>query len=1034
MTATVASRHHEAAKSFLNNKSKSAILNAELRRQRAADTETALALQDPVAALQDKVDERRRRAVKLLGASGSAEIARCAATVLTDPSATARSAAAEVLGALGAGLAGDLALAALCDAGGRQPDGSSEEVAAVAALVDMGAAIVPPVAALLMDQVAGIRGAAARAIAAMLRDEDGDRRRKAADAMGRVGGASLISVLVGLLGDADWRVRQRAALSLGAMGPDALPALLRALGDLEASTAARDAAVEALAILGSEAVDVLGPLCHHTEESVREAAMACLRKISKTATQSSVAAAAAAALPSAFEAAMSAQQRAASQEGEERMLARMLSDREAGGATRQQAALQLAAKGAAAVPQLVPLLETSTDRQTQRLVERALQSIDDAAIPPEYQARIRRVTRAPARALERFGLASEPSPDEAAALLQHPRFAVRAAAAQLLGASAAEKAAAHADALAVLAVQNPPVELDASEAEEAAAAQTAASEALLGLGEAGAAALQRRLLLCEKPEEAQRAATLLQQLDSSRQFLLPVLADRFGHNATTAAAAAAAVVTAGEELDVGMMRLIAQMAQEDADEDVRRAAADALIWAAGFGVPEAIRLFDQLERFIGRYVGVRAADPGLFSEVKRRTPLPDRLPSKATAGGGDFVMLGCSAVLTDSLLPGEVPTATSVGFTSAREAMLVLSDPVASAPPEVRCAAAEALGAGAVNGEFLTPNGGIGEYASKLVVLLRDREPSVRRAAAEAIAQSRVGAWSGFCTDALRALLGDSYAEVRAAAVLCLGQMGADSSRHAIAIALLLKDPDGTVRRAAVEALGRLRVPGAAQQAAGYLIDVLPEARIAAADALAAMGDLTLRYAAQVVNLLTDYDGDVRNAAVLCLEALNAAPGGAGCGAVETGRLLEHRDEQARRAAIRALGFMGERGLAEALARVAHLEANVQCAALAAIGAVGDTVGRGFGVPLNASELEKAAAAAAAALTPSTTRGLREFRWPVRLEALKALRRLSVAAVPHAALVAPLLKDRDSAVRAEAAGLAAQLASLGQEQRCLARR
>jgi cyclophilin family peptidyl-prolyl cis-trans isomerase/HEAT repeat protein len=89
-------------------------------------------------------------------------------------------------------------------------------------------------------------------LVALLRDEEGRTRRRAALAVGRVGLVEGVEPLLPLLADTDVEVRQMAAFALGLIGhASARPALAKALDDAEPIVQGR--AAEALGMIGDRA-------------------------------------------------------------------------------------------------------------------------------------------------------------------------------------------------------------------------------------------------------------------------------------------------------------------------------------------------------------------------------------------------------------------------------------------------------------------------------------------------------------------------------------------------------------------------------------------------------------------------------------------------------------------------------------------------------------------------------------------------------------------------------------------------------------
>lgn len=250
---------------------------------------------------------------------------------------------------------------------------------------------------------------------------------------------------------------------------------------------------------------------------------------------------------------------------------------------------------------------------------------------------------------------------------------------------------------------------------------------------------------------------------------------------------------------------------------------------------------------------------------------------------------------------------------------------------------------------------------------------------------------------------------MRVAAANALAQMGTDGQRHAWRVANLLQDNEPVVRQAAVLALGLLRDAGGAAQTEIHLRDTEADVRSSSADAFRAMADSGAKHAPAVAERLAD---PVQN---VCLAATAALAHMGGGGATKAVEYLEHHEERVRRNAARALGVMGGAGAEAVAALLAHQNAGVRCAALAALGAMGEV----------AAPYAAVVASAAVGFPPPDSAGCRQERCAVRLEAVRALALLGdVAALPHAAAVRLLLRDREAGVRTAAVTLLARLVVL----------
>ena len=159
-----------------------------------------------------------------------------------------------------------------------------------------------------------------------------------------------------------------------------------------------------------------------------------------------------------------------------------------------------------------------------------------------------------------------------------------------------------------------------------------------------------------------------------------------------------------------------------------------------------------------------------------------------------------------------------------------------------------------------------------LIAALSDKDPSVRRAAAEGLAKTE----DVRAVSPLTARLRDADVEVRKATIVALRSLG---DRPAFEILMpLLADPNETVRHEAIRALGELADPRAVEPLTRELAD--PEDRRAAIWALADLGDA--RAVPALIGQLGDRDvggnaaealatiGDVRAIAPI-IAALSAA-------------------------------------------------------------------------------------------------------------------------------------------------------------------
>ncbi|MCS6319076.1 MAG: HEAT repeat domain-containing protein [Nitrospira sp.] len=148
--------------------------------------------------------------------------------------------------------------------------------------------------------------------------------------------------------------------------------------------------------------------------------------------------------------------------------------------------------------------------------------------------------------------------------------------------------------------------------------------------------------------------------------------------------------------------------------------------------------------------------------------------------------------------------------------------------------------------------------AQRLVALLADSDPDVRRTAAEAL--GKVGHRSA--SAGLIVSLNDRDASVRAAAALSLGRVGDGESGSALAERLA--DSDEAVRAASAMALGAIEISAVREsQILKVLHHPQDSARIAATRALLTLDTVSL--SADLVGALHDSDAQVRQGVVAVL-------------------------------------------------------------------------------------------------------------------------------------------------------------------------
>jgi len=150
--------------------------------------------------------------------------------------------------------------------------------------------------------------------------------------------------------------------------------------------------------------------------------------------------------------------------------------------------------------------------------------------------------------------------------------------------------------------------------------------------------------------------------------------------------------------------------------------------------------------------------------------------------------------------------------------------------------------------------------------LLVDAVPSVRAAAAEAVAQLRAET----CADQVAKLLADGEGAVRATSAKALAQLGPLRDPHTAAIAGLLADTDAEVRCSATAALAQAAEAGGqyVEQVARGLSDNDWRVRAASARAIGSMGPAGAAHLASLADRLADSKTEVARSAARALAQL----------------------------------------------------------------------------------------------------------------------------------------------------------------------
>ena len=207
-----------------------------------------------------------------------------------------------------------------------------------------------------------------------------------------------------------------------------------------------------------------------------------------------------------------------------------------------------------------------------------------------------------------------------------------------------------------------------------------------------------------------------------------------------------------------------------------------------------------------------------------------------------------------------------------------------------------------------------------LSALLADSDRDVRKQALEALSEYE----SGVPTDGILRLLQDSDADLRHAAAHAVGKW--KDRRAGPALAALVRDPSPEVRAAAIESLERLHDVSQVSVILSALADANAEVR---RQALETLDDLKSPIPeATLLNLFRDRDADVRS------KAADIAGERRVIGAIPSlRRLIDDPDEDVRENAVSALAEFADDAAAEALrAALTSKDANVRRAATEALG------------------------------------------------------------------------------------------------------
>jgi len=278
---------------------------------------------------------------------------------------------------------------------------------------------------------------------------------------------------------------------------------------------------------------------------------------------------------------------------------------------------------------------------------------------------------------------------------------------------------------------------------------------------------------------------------------------------------------------------------------------------------------------------------------------------------------------------------------------------------------------------------------------------------------------------ALRAVLGDASAAVRAAAAASLGRMGPAAGVIPDLVGLLA-DADETVRGQAAEALGQVGVgdPATVPALAGLLEDPSPAIRAAAAKALGALGTAGAAAVPALVPLLQDRDEGVRETAAAAVGRMGTLPDSAAETLTEG---LASDDNVVRARTAEALGAIGEAAADTAPALVEAMDDDndrVRAKAVEALGKIGESAAeaavprlvRALKDPDNwvsalAAEALGEMGAGADEAIPALVRSLRHSNPQVRANSAEALGKLGPAAKAAVPALERAAADEDGGVR-----------------------
>ena len=322
----------------------------------------------------------------------------------------------------------------------------------------------------------------------------------------------------------------------------------------------------------------------------------------------------------------------------------------------------------------------------------------------------------------------------------------------------------------------------------------------------------------------------------------------------------------------------------------------------------------------------------------------------------------------------------------------------------------------------------VGVAVPALRTILTDASAAIRAEAAAAIGRIGKAAGADAVAD-LTGLLADADETVRARAAEALAVVGASDPATVPALAGLLADPSLAIRAAAARALGALGTAAADSVAA--LVPLLHDrdeaVRGAVSDALGRMGPLPEIAATSLTNGLASHDNVVRARTAEALGDIGEAAAETAPALVEA---IDDANDRVRAKAVEALGKIGESAAEAAVPRLVRAlkdpDSWVSALAAEALGEMG--AGADGAIPALVRSLKHANAqvransaealgklgATARAAVPALERAAGDGDGGVRLAAVRALGQVGGPTPESARVVRAALADSDPQARAAA--------------------